>query len=679
MKKIYLIATAGFITNLAVAQSMNENFDAYTAGSYMGINSPSAWSTWTNSPGTAEDVQVSNAQAFSGSNSIYFSGSSSGGGPQDVIVDFGGEYNTGQFVFEIMMYVVSNKGAYFNFQGNSTVGEVWSLNCQMVQTGELYLDDGAGNYIQTTYPTGTWFKLTLDIDLNSNAWELLIDDVSQGVLQNSVNQLASIDIFPVNASYGGNNQCGYYIDDFTFNHTPYVLPATNGAVTAINNIDGLASSAVQPSVTIRNLGTNTITSFDVTIDYNGNQITENVSAVSIPSLATYDVDFTGVLNLVSGSLPVVATISNVNGSPSDGDAADDSKTVMIDPVVPALGKMVVAEEGTGTWCQWCPRGAVFMDMMSTKYDGFFAPIAVHNGDPMTNVPYDDAMGTLVSGYPSALVDRQPEIDPSELEAAFMDRIVLDPKAFLEIGAQYNSTTGLLEVAITADFQQNVTGNYKLACVITEDDVTGTGSGWSQSNAYAGGGSGVMGGYELLPNPVPASQMVYDHVARIILPGFNGLSNSFPTSVTAGETFTINFNIDVPSTWDINELNIVAMLIDPSGDVDNAGFATLTDAIANGFSDSETEVGIEDMDSSSPVAVYPNPAADFAYINTGNVNNEVVIMQIYDLNGKLVAEKNYGEISGEMILPVNLSMLEAGVYTVRLMTGNTMQNSKLVVE
>lgn len=650
------------------AQSMNENFDAYTAGSYMGLNS-SDWTTWSGAVGGAEDVQVSSTESFSGSNSIYFVSSSSGGGPQDVIVPFGGEYNTGQFYFEAKFFVVTNKGAYFNFQGNNTVGQIWSLNCQMVQTGQMYIDDSYGNSIVTTYPPATWFTLAIDINLNTNEWEILVDGVSQGVMQNTYNQVASIDLFPVNSANGGNNQSGFYVDDFQFNHTPYVLPAVNGAVTAIENTTGIVGIDIQPTVVVRNLGTNNITSFDLTLDYNGNQIVENVTGVNIPSLDTYDVDFSSALTLVSGAIDITATISNVNGAGADGDAADDVKVLTIDPVTPAVGKVVVAEEGTGTWCQWCPRGAVFMDMMTHKYEGFFAPVAVHNGDPMTNDEYDSDIGALIGGYPSALVDRMPEIDPSAIEADFMERIVIAPKAVMSATATYNSTTSLMDITVTADFVQNTTGSYKLGCIVTEDGVTGTGSGWSQSNAYAGGANGEMGGYEALPNPVPASQMVYDHVAREILPSFAGQSGVIPSSVTSGQSFSYTFSFTVEAGWDLSEMNIIPILIAPGGTIDNAGFFTVSDLV----SVPENSVSL------FAVSVYPNPASEFTSVQISNLQNENVSMMIFDLNGKLIAEKNYGELYGEMILPVNTQEFSSGIYMIQLNIGGTILQEKLVVE
>jgi len=505
----------------------------------------------------------------------------------------------------------------------------------------------------------------------------LIDGVSQGVLQNSVNQIASIDIYPVNAQYGGNNLSGFYIDEFSYLHTPYVLPALNGAVTGISNYSGISGQIVTPSATIRNLGTNPITSYDLTIDYNGTQIVENITGQNIASLASYTVDFTNTITLAPGANPITATISNVNAFPADLDASDDVKIINIDPVVPATGKMVVAEEGTGTWCQWCPRGAVFMDQMTTDYPDHFVGIAVHNGDPMSFADYNDPMGVLISGsYPSAIVDRLPALDPSGIEVDFLTRIVVAPKAVITIGAVHNTTTNVLSVSVTADFDQSITGDYRLACVITEDDVTGTGSQYSQSNAYAGGGSGVMGGYELLPNPVPFSQMSYDHVARAIVPSFDGQVNSFATTVAAGESHTLNFEITLDPLWDLTQLHIIGLLIDPTGKIDNAGTATKLEAEANGFINvagiSETVIG-------TPLKLYPNPTSDLTTINLGLVENEQVTIQIVDMNGRIVGEKSYGELSGEINLPITTSMMESGVYIVRVTIGQTLSTSRLVVE
>jgi len=128
-----------------------------------------------------------------------------------------------------------------------------------------------------------------------------------------------------------------------------------------------------------------------------------------------------VLRLFSGSYSAVATLSNVHGGAYDV-ATDDGVTITVNPVVAAVGKMVVGEEGTGTWCQWCPRGAVYMDLYETNYSDFWAGVAVHNSDPMTVTEYDAGVGTLIGGYPSALVDRCTDVDPSGMGPDFWARL-----------------------------------------------------------------------------------------------------------------------------------------------------------------------------------------------------------------------------------------------------------------
>ena len=41
-----------------------------------------------------------------------------------------------------------------------------------------------------------------------------------------------------------------------------------------------------------------------------------------------------------------------------------------------ISRKMIAEEGTGTWCTWCPRGAVFMKLMASTYANDFVGIAV---------------------------------------------------------------------------------------------------------------------------------------------------------------------------------------------------------------------------------------------------------------------------------------------------------------
>ena len=675
MKK-HLLVLGIFASSIAFGQTFTDNFDSYTAGSYLGPQSAGAWTTWSNAPGGTEDVLVSNAEALSGTNSLYFASTVSGGGPTDLVHNFG-VLNTGQFSLEFNIKVQAGKAAYFNLQRNATIGDVWSMDCNFADNGDLIILNQSGLYFTSTYTQDQWFNFRMEINFNSNVWEVFIDDVSVGSFANPENQIASIDIFPVDQNTPFS--CGYFIDDFQYTVTPYILPIVNGAANLVSYSQGnLVGTAVTPNVTIRNLGVDVITSATLTVEYNGTNISNDFTGLNLASLATTTLVMPSTLSLVAGSNSMTATISNVNGA-IDGDSADDQTSILINAITPALGKMVVGEEGTGTWCQWCPRGAVFMDMMEAKYPGFWAGIAVHNGDPMTVTEYDAAL--TVSGYPSALVDRGTEMDPSEMEVAFLDHVVIAPSAFITNGANWDATTRVLDVSVSANFQTAADNNFKLAIVLTEDEVTGTGSTYNQSNAYAGGASGVMGGFESLSNPVPAAQMVYNHVARAIAPSFGGTNIAFPATINTGETYTINASFTLPTTWDETQMHIVGMLVNQSGTIDNAGKATLTEAIANGFvSGTSIAAGIADQNQvDANLTVYPNPANEYTSIKVQLNNEQNVTLKLIDMNGRTVASRNYGQMNGASEIQLNTSNFEAGLYLIQLTLDNTIVSRRLIIE
>ena len=671
-KKLLLIASFGMLIG-ANAQMISEDFESYSAGDYMGVESAD-WTTWSGTVGGAEDVQITDAEAASGSNSIYFQTTVEGGGPQDVVVPFGGLYNIGQLHFEAKFFVEADKGAYFNFQGTETVGEIWSMNCQMVDDGQLLVDAGGSPLVATTYPSETWFTLTIDVDFNTNTWEVLIDGVSQGTFAATNNAAAALNLYPVNNAAGGNNQAGYYIDDLVIEHTPYDLTDLNAGVILIGNTSGLATTTISPSVTVRNLGTETITSFDLECVYDGTTITENITGVSIASLETYVVQFTDELTLIAGANTLTAKVSNVNELGDDDDAEDDEKDLVIDPVVPADGKIVVGEEATGTWCGWCPRGAVYLEFMDDTYPDHFIGIAVHNGDPMTVDEYDTGIGAYISGYPSMIVDRGDDINPAAVEADFLERVVIAPKAVMTIGSDYEDGATSMNVSITADFNEAVSGDYRLALVVIEDGVTGTDDDYDQANYYSGGANGEMGGYEDLPNPVPAADMVYDHVARAILPGFGGMVGSFPATVEAGESHVQTFNVTIDPDWNMDEVHLAAILIAPDGTIDNAGYASIEDAVNNGYASLD-----EQMTAQNSFELYPNPAESMTQIDLGMVDNKDVEVRIYDMNGKLVRKRNYQDINGHYIIPMELSNLEKGLYSVQIEIEGAIKIKKLVIQ
>jgi hypothetical protein len=676
MKKITLIGSL-LLSSLSQAQTFTDNFDSYTAGLGLKPQSAGAWTTWSGAANPTDDVLVSSADAASGSNSLRFTSTSVDGGPADVIRNFG-VLNSGQFSMEFNMKVVNGAAAYFNLQKTAVVGATYTLDAVFSETGTLTFNQQSD--FTATYPQGAWFNFRLDINFNTNVWEVFFNDVSKGTFSNDVNQIASIDLFPVDGDAPYNSD--FFIDDFSTTITPYTLPATNGAVT-LSSINGgnIAGNSVPVSLKVKNWGTNAITSFTVAADYNGIIENKTFTGISLVSLAEQTFTMDNSITLLAGSNALTFTISNVNGAGADGDASDNVRTLVINPTVAAAGKRVVVEEATGTWCGWCVRGSVYMERMNDKYHDYWAGIAVHNGDPMTNVTYDTGITGITSGHPSAVVDRVADIDPSDLEASILARIQIAPKALITNGATWDATSRTLNVSVSANFQSAATNAYKLACVLTEDGVTGTGSGYSQNNSYAGGASGPMGGYESLPATVPALQMVYDHVGRVIQPSFEGSNAAFPATIANAATHTMTFTFVLPASWDHTKMEIVGMLIDGAGKVDNADKTTIVEAVANGFVPGYQFVGLEDeaMTQFDDVfQVYPNPATTNATVTIQLKNESNVELKVIDMTGKEVAARNYGAISGASTVDINTSNFQAGVYLIELTIDAVKMTKKLIV-
>lgn len=676
MKKIYSLAIALCLGAMAFAQSYSDDFESYTVGDMI-ANSSTNWDTWNG--GAGQDVPVVDDQASSGDKAIYFEASSAAGGPDDVILPFGAQYTTGDFDFSMMMYVPSGSGAYFNFQAQTTVGQEWALECTMNQDGDIDISNTGGPLLTASFTTGQWIEVGFEIDLNQNVWEFFIDGVSQGSFSNNINTIAALNVYAYNNTNGGNGSAIFWIDDVSYEHTAATLPNDNGAATGIAPISGLVGQVKMPVVTLRNLGVSNITAFDVDMVYNGMTQTEQVTGVNLASYDEYEVTFATGISLIDGANDIVATLKNVNGNATDDDALDDEVILTIDPTTPGLNKMVVVEEATGTWCGWCPRGAVWMENLQDAYPENFIGLAVHNGDPMVYEDYDVGIGGLISGYPSAVVDRGSDIDPSAMETDFLQRVVLNAAAAICISAKMDMEEMEMTVTMTVDPTTEIDNEWKVAVALSENDVTGTSSDYAQANYYSGGGSGELSGaghdWHTAANPVPASAMEYDHVARVIAPSFEGMDDAFPDGGEVGESYEFEFILDIDEDWDLDKIHIIGMLVDPNGEIDNGYQVYYSDAMSVVCGQAPT--GVATVYNQDRLTVYPNPAGSSINIKadmTANANNE---LRVYDVMGRVIYSNVIADQAGLFQLNLDLSKVNPGVYMVELRDGATVQTAKFI--
>ena len=199
--------------------SIYDNFDAYTTGGFLGIESGGLWTTWSDASGTPEDVYLTNERCYSPNNCVrLFSG-----GVTDVVLPLGNE-NSGSWTLSYMLFVDDSCGAYFNLlhllSGDDSN---WAVQVffNASGNGQVVIGSGAGLDSGTTfnYPTGSWFEVKVNINIGEDEAELYFDDApiynwswSEGSTGVS-SIIAALNLYP-NAQ--DDEPDSYFVDNFSF-------------------------------------------------------------------------------------------------------------------------------------------------------------------------------------------------------------------------------------------------------------------------------------------------------------------------------------------------------------------------------------------------------------------------------------------------------------------------------
>lgn len=268
-----------------------------------------------------------------------------------------------------------------------------------------------------------------------------------------------------------------------------------------------------------------------------------------------------------GSTLATVEITKVNGE-IDSDPSNNATMKVLNIVEKGcyFPRMVVAEEGTSTYCGYCPRGIVVLESMKKRYPDTFIGIAVHTDamgiDPMHSQSYNDISDYFKSdGLPNGVVNRKKKQSGDPL---FFEQYYDDEKGKLSdaqvvirsvSNVQENSEKGkIIHVESEITFARTMSNaNYKLAYVLLEHEVAG-----QQMNSFAGGGQGSMAGWENKPQLV---DMLFNDVARDIW-DLRGMNNSLPSEIEKKVTYKHSFDMPLPITVENeNNLEVVVMVLD----------------------------------------------------------------------------------------------------------------------
>lgn len=334
------------------------------------------------------------------------------------------------------------------------------------------------------------------------------------------------------------------------------IPVANFGLNGVQSIDYLVREGLEDSDTLHFELKNPITSFGVY---------ENVE---FPLPARNE----------TGLATVNIVITKVNGAENEATSGKSAKGSVL-TVAKASKRRTVIEEFTGTWCGWCPRGMVGLQLIQKNYPDDAVIMAIHGGrnnEPMLVSVFNTQINN-VSGFPGANVNRYLSCDPYYGIAGegfgMADVIESENSQIVEASVELhqptlNESTGVITFNTDVTFQLNrKSAPYLLSYVLVADGLTGEGTDWAQVNYFPS----VASWYSDDPNLAPLcnmestiSNMVFDHVAIAALGIDNGVTGSLKSTVEEGQVqshsgkFTIKSN---KLAQKATKLRVIAMLYD----------------------------------------------------------------------------------------------------------------------
>lgn len=324
---------------------------------------------------------------------------------------------------------------------------------------------------------------------------------------------------------------------------------------------------------------------------------EPMETASIPYTTAFEDD---------GVHTVELNISKVNGNTNINKHSSAEYSIIA--LEKSADRVSVVEEQTGTWCGWCPRGHVALDLLNKQLGDKVVTLAGHfaNGDPM-NILGDNITSqaerfadyglvamTLSSllgggGLPGAMFDRVVAADPyvganttkgknGTYEYGATDLVNLlkeenPSEADFSMTASWADDKNTdIKVDLTTTFNYNRFGSfpYGVAFVLSENGMTGQGATWKQLNYYSKL-AGVNGASDFNNPDMAAWFKAGSHVSttydNVVVQAWNPLGDAAivdksKTDIDKGEVIhfstTLKVNSDLIQNY--NNLTLSALLV-----------------------------------------------------------------------------------------------------------------------
>lgn len=479
-------------------------------------------------------------------------------------------------------------------------------------------------------------------------WDLFVPTSSQWATKSLLLPVGSNKVkFTAISGYGNN----LYLDNVRIG-VPYVNDAGLSSITQPKWAITPQSSA--PKATVRNYGTSS-RSFQVTMTISPGGYSNSQTSNTLAPGETQTITFNNFNFALQGTYTLTAYTSLSGDQNSSNDTISNSLIVTTSP------RNIVLEFCTGTWCQWCPCGEDEVLNVHNTYPNSVI-LAYHGAgtDPWRTFNGNGIISMLgFPGYPSGLVDRRLG-NHNGWGSFFTDaeyRLSQSPGATVSIEAtnvNYNPTSRQLTVNLNATALTNLSGQYKVNYVITEDNLVypQTGNSWCPGN----------------------SAWEHDWIVRNIVNTVSG-DNVNSGTWNNSQVIPLTFNTIIDQAWNAANCKFHVFIFKDNG-------ALNVSEIQQGESFPIVTTGVNQSGSQMPDTYrlsqnYPNPFNPVTNIHFSIPEDGNVSLKIYDMTGKLVETYVDGFISaGNYNAEINASFYASGIYFYTLTAKDFRETKKM---
>ena len=373
------------------------------------------------------------------------------------------------------------------------------------------------------------------------------------------------------------------------------------------NIFSKKDAPIYVNATLYNHGTSTLTASEYTYEINGvtntATLNSNIKGDHWGRSSNITIELPAIAE--AGNYPLTVTVTKANNA--DNQDVEPTHTGMVNIMDFVPVHRVLVEEYTGTWCGWCTRGLVAMQLLAEAYGDDFIGVAYHNEDPMAIM---NEYPSPVQGFPSAFVERYYDVDPYygyEFDGFGMKDLVdylMTQLAVVDLNVKAewaDESKTELKTTVESNFVMNAPGSdYGIEVMLVEDDMYGpAGSDWDQHNYYAD----MADEYASEPNlgqlcELPDVIEGY-HFNDVLVATSGVVDESLPESIVANtvNSYEYSFFVDdiyntsyEPLIQNKDKLHVVAIVVEKAtGKVLNAAKAAVGNSAVTEIGDDNKEV------------------------------------------------------------------------------------------